>query len=257
MKPFFIVLSLLFTGAAVHAAPPLALKDGEALEYKVDWAVLPGAGLINIHAKKITKLNEAPSLSILTETSTRNLARTFLKFDAKSESIFDLASGHLMYVSESSYARGRSRSHSVTFSYKDHTALYKDDVSQTLHVPEGFPTDLITCLLSTRNLNMRPGQTHDALVLFGTEFYDLTIHAIGYEELETPLGAYRTLILEPRMEHSPPKGMFKKGTTVRVWISQDSNPLPIRFRVDFKFGAGLANLVRYTPPHSTTTSLKP
>ena len=99
-----------------------------------------------------------------------------------------------------------------------------------------------------RNITLYPGQSHEALVLFENDFYDLTIHALNYEEIETPLGAFRTLVLEPRMEHSPPKGMFKKGTTVRVWISQDANPLPVRFRVNFKFCAGTANLVRYTPP---------
>jgi hypothetical protein len=231
-----------------YATPPLALREGEALEYKVDWAVLPSAGSINIEAKLLNEPNLPPRLAILTETSTRNLARALLKFNASSESIFDIQSGRLINISESSISRGRTRAHTVAFSYKDHTAIYKDGSSKTLSIPEGYPTDLITCLLSMRNITLYPGQTHEALVIFENDFYDLTIHALSYEEIETPLGAYRTLVLEPRMEHSPPKGMFKKGTTVRVWISQDKNPLPVRFRVNFKIGAGIANLVRYTPP---------
>jgi hypothetical protein len=234
--------------AVAFAAPPLALKEGESLEYKVDWAVIPSAGSITIRAKTVTEPNQSPRLSILTETATRNVARALLKFNASSESIFDIQNGRLMNIAESSYSRGRTRSHTVAFSYKDHTAIYKDDTTKTISVPEGYPTDLITCLLSMRNITLYPGQSHEALVLFENDFYDLTIHALNYEEIETPLGAFRTLVLEPRMEHSPPKGMFKKGTTVRVWISQDANPLPVRFRVNFKFGAGTANLVRYTPP---------
>jgi len=256
VKPSFQTLLFLVLAYITQAAPPLALKDGEALGFNVDWTVIPGAGVIDIRAKNLAPTNENSRLSIITKTSTKNLARAFLKFDATSESIYDSKTGRLLSITENSHAREKTRSHSINFSYKNRTASYKDTTTRIIKLPDGYPTDLITCLLSLRNLKMKPGDTHEALVVFDSDFYDLTIHALGYEEIETPLGAFRTLILEPRMEHSPPKGMFKKGTKVRVWISQDSNPLPIRFRVDFKFGAGLANLIRYTPPTNNKSKEK-
>ena len=75
-------------------------------------------------------------------------------------------------------------------------------------------------------------------MLFEDEFYELTIHALGYDTVTTPLGTFNTLVLEPRMDKTPPKGMFKRGSTARVWISQDGRRLPVRFKVEFKFGAG-------------------
>jgi hypothetical protein len=42
--------------------------------------------------------------------------------------------------------------------------------------------------------------------------------------------------------------MFKRGSAVHVWISQDGHRLPVRFEVEFKFGAGVASLIRYEPP---------
>jgi Protein of unknown function (DUF3108) len=248
VRPLLAYLFSLALCTATFAAPPLALKEGESLEYRVDWAVIPSAGSITIRAKTLVEPNQPPRLSILTETATRNIARALLKFNASSESLFDIEDGRLITISESSYSRGKKRSHTVTFSYKTHTAIYKDDLPKTLSVPEGYPTDLITCLLNMRNISLHPGESHEALVLFDNDFYDLTIHALNYEEIKTPLGTFRTLVLEPRMDHSPAKGMFKKGTTVRVWISQDANPLPVRFRVNFKVGIGTASLVRYTPP---------
>ena len=50
------------------------------------------------------------------------------------------------------------------------------------------------------------------------------------------------------MEKTPPKGMFKRGSSVHVWISQDGQRLPVRFEVEFKFGAGISTLVHYEPP---------
>ena len=62
-----------------------------------------------------------------------------------------------------------------------------------------------------------------------------------------------TLVLEPRMEKTPPKGMFKNGSTVRVWISQDERRLPVKFEVEFKIGTGVATLARYDAPPAAPT----
>jgi hypothetical protein len=69
-----------------------------------------------------------------------------------------------------------------------------------------------------------------------------------YEDVETPIGKFRTAVLEPRMDKTPPKGMFKRGSSVRVWIAQDSHRLPVKFEVEFKIGTGSATLVNYEAP---------
>ena len=83
---------------------------------------------------------------------------------------------------------------------------------------------------------------------------ELTLHAARYEEIRTSFGTFNTLVLEPRMEKTPPKGMFKKGSSVRVWISQDERRLPVRFEVEFKIGTGVATLTRYEAPPSAAVS---
>ena len=75
----------------------------------------------------------------------------------------------------------------------------------------GEPLDLIMSLINTRTWDLKPGDQRDALVLFEEEAYELTIHAIRYEDVDTPLGTFHTLLLEPRMDKTAPKGMFKKG----------------------------------------------
>jgi hypothetical protein len=53
------------------------------------------------------------------------------------------------------------------------------------------------------------------------------------------------------MDKTPPKGMFKRGSAVRVWIAQnDPRRLPVKFEVELKFGSGVATLVAYQPPAS-------
>jgi len=249
----FALLLLLLAGAGARAAPTLALGDGESLVYHVSWIVVPGAGEIRVSARSAAGAGGTPQLRISTTTSTRGLARVLLPFEARAESLFDPATGLLLSQGESSETRSRHLAHTVVFDYAKRLADYSSELpplaTVALPMPAGEPTDLITCLMLARTWNLKPGQKHEALVLFEDDFYQLTVHAIGYEEIETPLGTFNALLLEPRMELTPPKGMFKRGSTVRVWVSQDAHKLPVRFQLHLgKFGSGIATLAQYHPP---------
>ena len=234
------------------AAIPLPLGDGETLTYHVSWAFLPGVGEIKIVAGKTTDADGTPQLRVVTTTASRGIAHLLLPFELRAESWFDLRSGRLMTLNESTEKRDRLSVHTVNFDYLHRVARYtvadEPPAPRLLALPPGNPTDLITCLLEARTWNLRPGETRDALVLFEDDFYQLTVHALGYETITTPLGTFFTMVLEPRMEKTPPKGMFRHGSTVRVWISLDPQRLPVRFEVQFKFGTGMATLAEYQLP---------
>lgn len=238
--------------AGLRAAPALAMRSFETLVYHVSWAVLPGVGEIRVTALPATDPTGAPLLRIVSTTQTRGLAYLLLPFEARSESLFDTTNGRLLWLGETSRTRTRDRRFTVSFDYRDRTATFADAGAgrppRPLPMPPGDPTDLITCLLLARTWNLRPGQVHDALVLFTDDFYELTVHALGYERIWTPLGDMDTLVLEPRMDRTPPKGMFKRGSTVRVWISRDARRLPVQFEVHFNIGTGLATLAEYHQP---------
>jgi hypothetical protein len=243
----WIALTCLCATSILVAAPGPPLVPGERLRYSVSWAIVPGAGEITVSAQPASD----GQLKITTETSTRGLARLLLPFDATAESLYDVRTGRLISLHDRSNTRGKHAEHLVTFDYTAHEARYATIGATTprlLTIPEGSPSDLITALLETRLWDLKPGQARDSLVLFNDEFYELTIHALRYENVTTNLGSYRTLVLEPRMEKTPPKGMFRKGSTVRVWVSQDERKLPVKFEVEFNIGTGTATLVSYTPP---------
>jgi hypothetical protein len=251
----------LFLLCALPAAANtrLALSDGEVFTYKVSWAIVMGAGEIQIVAKADPS-GPAPRLRVLTTTATRGLARLLMRFDAKAESLFDLGTGRLLALSESSQQNDKHAEHEVTFDYGKKQAVYSipgaNDQPHAFAMPPGDPMDLITSLIETRVWDLKVGEKREALVLFDDEFYELTIHAARMEKVRTPMGTFNTLVLEPRMENTAPKGMFKKGSTVRVWIEQDDERhLPVKFEVEFKIGTGVATLTGYEPPLPTATAL--
>lgn len=249
LRSLLLPILLLVASGPARAAADFPLQAGEHLSFRVSWAIVRGAGSIKIDARRDATRDDR--LVVTTTTATRGFARMLLAFDAKAESFYDLNSGRLRSLHEYSKSKDKVKEHHVAFDHAARTAAYSAKDSQeptNLPMPAGDPSDLILALLQTRTWNLKPGESRDALVLFDDDFYELTIHATRYEELWTSLGKFNTLVLEPRMEKTPPKGMFKRGSSVRVWISQDEQRLPVRFDVEFNIGTGTATLDYYEKP---------
>jgi hypothetical protein len=249
-------LVVLQVASALAATPTMPLQHGERLTYRVSWAIVPGAGEIKISARQDVAKDQ---LVVTTNTATRRLAKMLLPFEAEASSIFDLKTGKMVSLNEKSLTKGRRSEHSVTFDYASRIATYATiggtEKPRDLPMPPGDPTDLMMGLLQTRTWDLQPGQKRDALVLFDDDFYELTMHMARYEDVVTPVGKFRTMVLEPRMDKTPPKGMFKRGSSVRIWIAQDDHRLPVKFEVEFKIGTGSATLEAYEPPPSAKATV--
>jgi hypothetical protein len=250
----YCAAALLFSAAAFAVTPPLiGLGDGETLSYSVRWGLIPSVGRIKITADAIGSGSEAV-LRVTTTTATWGLARGLFPFDARGESVYQANSGLLLSISESSAFQNKQVRDTLTFNYGKMTAMYSDEIhpekSHPIQMPSGDPSDLILALIQTRYWNLQPGQQRDTLVIFKDQFYPLTIRAepdIDY--VISSMGIFKAVVLVPRMEKTPPKGMFKNGSTVRVWIeTNDSRRLPVRFEVGFRVGTGTATMLSYTPP---------
>jgi hypothetical protein len=252
------IMAACAMATGLRAAPAMPLQDGERLTYRVSWAIVPGAGEIKISARQD---DAADRLIVTTNTATRRLARMLLPFEAESNSIFDLKTGRMLSLQETSLTKGKRAEHSVTFDYTSRNATYTNagaaQPARQLTIPSGDPTDLMMGLLQARTWDLKPGQKRDVLVLFDDDFYELTIHMARYEDVETPVGKFRTIVLEPRMDKTPPMGMFRRGSSVRIWIAQDSHRLPVKFEVEFKIGTGTATLEAYEEPSATRNGKNP
>jgi len=250
------LLILLFAGAGSVFAGSPPLLEGEAFGFRVAWGIFGNAGEIRIDASPAGDHSR-----ITTTTATRGFLRGLFPFDARSEALYD-AAGLLQEVKEVSESKKKTSRHALAFDYTNSRADFTDELrpdrNVALDLPPGQPLDLITSLINTRSWDLKPGEKQDALVIFDDNVYELTIHAEAYEETRTPMGRFKTLKLVPKMEKTEPKGMFKRGSTVSVWISQDGQRLPVRFEVEFKFGSGVATLIDYRKPKtSAANQVKP
>jgi hypothetical protein len=248
------ILGGAFCARADTPAPPNhGIGEGEVLTYSVRWGIIPSVGRIRISADSLGS-GTGQVLRVTTTTATWGIARGILPFDGRGESIYQQPGGRLISSDQWSSYRDKVVKNSVTFDYDNMLASFTDDIhpekSHKMKMPGDDPSDLILALIQTRYWDLKPGDKRDALVIFQDQFYQLTIHA--EDELQTvftSMGVFKTTVLVPRMEKTPPLGMFKRGSTVRVWIAnEDPRHLPVRFEVGFKVGTGTATLLDYQPP---------
>jgi len=231
----------------------VGLRPGEQLTYRVGWGVFGHAGELKIGAEVAPSGTDDTSLRVTTTTSTRGLVRMLYSFDGGAWSFFNSRNGRLLNASAATRSSKAETHSSISFDYKKGEANYIDHLrpsrSTTVPLPEGSPMDLITALIQSRVWRLTPGESRDVPVLFDDEFYALTITAEREETISTPQGPRLATLLTPRMNGTP-KGMFRRGGEVHVWISADEDYLPLRFEVKLKVGTGIAVLTDYRPPSS-------
>lgn len=229
------------------SARELALTDGEHFNYRLSWGLFGHAGELEISAEAVSDEPETRT-RITMLTSTRGFIRALYPFDGKAQSIYDNMSGQLLEATATTMTPTKETNAIITLDYAKAEADYVDrlrpDRSLKVAIPERTPADFITTMIQTRNWDLDVGEKKRVAVLFDDEFYELEITAEKEETIKTPWGAKRVLMLVPRMPENP-KGMFRKGGEVRVWISRDETRLPLRFQVKLGIGTALAILTDY------------
>jgi hypothetical protein len=240
-------LALGLSCLTISFATEIGLKDGEQFTYRVSWGIFGRAGDITVSANRVGIADQS-ELRVRTETSTRGFIRALYPFDGQADTFYNLTTGKFIRATAETKNRSKETNAKIVFDYESDRAEYTDyirvDRSISLPIPENNPADFITTLIQSRSWDLKLGEKRAVSVLFDDEFYELVITAEAEEMVNTKWGKKSALVLVPRMEIEP-KGMFKRGGEVRVWLSQDEAPLPLRFQVKMGVGTGLANLTDY------------
>ncbi len=242
-----IGLIFLALGAALSqlAAEP-ALRPGEAFTFRVTWGLLGSVGEIKVNDVPAT---EPGTVAINVTTRSAGLARVIYPFDGTGQSFFDQSNGRLLRATAATKSRGDSTDASIVFDYPAAEAHYTDHLepkrNTTLALPEQPPLELITSLIHARDFNLKPGDVQAITVLFDDEFYELNLRAGDYEKVRTADGKVRALLITPE-PIGKPKGMFKRGGAIRVWLADDAERLPVRFEVSLKIGTAVALLTAHS-----------
>lgn len=238
-----------------HAQYRNAFLDGEVFRYRVSWGLFNNAGEIRISAKAETR-NDRPVMRIRMVTSTKGVVRGFFSYEDTAEAIIDTLSGRLIQATEKVDQGERSINSTTSFDYTSRLARHRDlarpSRNTDIPIPEGSPVDLLSALIGSRYSDLKTGTKQTALIFAGRDIYPVTIFSSSVERLSYEGREINAMLLIPRMENEPPRGIFKRGGEIRVWVDCDNDHLPVRMQLRLKIGTAHLALVEHSLPASNS-----
>ena len=235
------------------------MLPGESFTFRVAWGPLDKAGTIQVAAAAVADAGE-PRTEVVVHTASSGLVRRFCPFEAEARSLFDPDDGRLLSTTATTRTRKKTIRSSITFDASAARATYVDlddpARNRTLSLPDTPPMDLVMMLVEARGWSLKPGDIRDVAVLFDNDLYSLTLHALRHERVRTDNGSREALLVTPRMDKNP-RGLFKRGGEIRVWLDRAAPHLPVRCEVKTKAGTALALLTSYRSPDAPPVARKP
>lgn len=116
--------------------------------------------------------------------------------------------------------------------------------TETFDVP-GNVQDLVSGYYYIRTLKfdeLKEGDLININAFFDDEVYDFEVKFVGRENLKTKLGVIKSIVLSPIM---PENSLFDGENSVKVWISDDRNKVPLKIKANMFVGAVEIDITKY------------
>ncbi|TDE10322.1 DUF3108 domain-containing protein [Dyadobacter psychrotolerans] len=218
---------------------------GERVEYRVHYGFINAAEARVEIAKNITVVNNRPCFKI------NVTGRTVGPFDLISRvrdtwrSYVDTAAilPHMFYqnIQENKYRKEQT---TVFHHNKDMAVSSIKDESKTFNVPNNIH-DIISGYFFLRTINfdkINEGEVIEVPTFFDGDVYKLRVRYVGKDVIKTKFGKTRVLRLNPLI---PDNKLFKGEGAMRLWISDDSNKIPLKVQVELVIGSLEMDLKEY------------
>lgn len=119
--------------------------------------------------------------------------------------------------------------------------------------------DPISVIDYLRTVDLSPGKKYELDLIADGKLYNVHAIVVKREKVETPLGVFDCVRVEPRMV----SGGVERQERLFIWYTNDERKLPVRIRTEVKVGAITATLVgigtgvtSIDPPHLTDMRAK-
>jgi hypothetical protein len=220
-------------------APSVAfLRPGELLVFKMSWGILSNIGETRIETVEEVS-DGSRRFRIKISTKSRGLLNAIYPVVNDSESLIERSTGRPLQITVEGKSGNRPTKTMTQFDYAAgklvHTDYLRPHRNGIAELPSEPAYDLMVAMLQSREWMMQPGDTREVLTAFEDEFYFITLTAHRREEVKTEKGTIDAVMIEPT-QIGEPKGFFKRGGSMRYWISDGPNPQVVK--MVFKTKAG-------------------
>ncbi|MDN4166252.1 DUF3108 domain-containing protein [Cytophagales bacterium LB-30] len=256
---FLTLLSLSLSGftqmgdGALPVSPEIAFHPGEKLTYRVHYGFInAGEAVMEIH-DKIQMVNDRPCYKINVEGKSTGMFDYMLRIRDTWGTYLDttalLPHRFYRYVEE-----GKYRKYEITdFNRQKDSVIVKNldkknkkDVRKVQYfpIPENAH-DMVSGYYYLRTLDyskIKPGTIIELDGFFENTSYNFPVRFMGKEMVNTDLGKLNALVLQPIM---PENSLFSGEDAIKVYISDDTNKIPLKVKAEMFVGAVEIDITSY------------
>ncbi len=219
-----------------------AFKDGEMLKYKMSYSGFLRAGTAVLEVEE-TQFRGEKVFHATGKGWTSGMIKWFFEVNDNYQSYFAKDSV-VPYLFKRKINEGGYKKHRITsFNPKYKTAYVQDFIKQTdTIIPAANIQDMLSSFYHLRNMDVTNIKTGDEIKLdmfLDAQVYPFKLRCLGREEIRSKFGKINTIKFRPLVQSGR---IFKEEESVTIWITDDSNKIPIRMRASLAVGSLRAEL---------------
>ncbi|MDH5603373.1 MAG: DUF3108 domain-containing protein [Cyclobacteriaceae bacterium] len=225
---------------------------GEVMEYKVEFSFLDAGVARMVIADKLQKINGRSCYKIDVFGHTTGITDFFMHVKDTWGTFLDSTS-IMPHRSYRILEEGKYKKHEIVYynqlgkKAEVHNYSYKRGYwvePEEFEIPH-YVHDMVSGYYYLRLLDFDSLDEGDIVQLDGfleDTVYNFKIRYLGKGKLKTDLGEINSLILSPIM---PENSLFDGENSIKVWISDDRNKVPLKVKASMFLGAVEVNISSY------------
>lgn len=245
MKKISLLL-LLFITTNAFVEKDNAFETGEWIKMRIHYGFV-NAGYATLEIKEAVKENKKVH-HIVGKGWTVGMTKFFFKVEDNYETFVDKATGKPYQFVRKIDEGGYTKNQEGFFNQNKNTVLVKDYKNKT---EKSYTTseeiqDILSSFYYLRNHPMidklKIGESIAIDMFFDDETTKFKLKYLGKEEISTKFGTVSSLMFRPYVQAGR---VFKEEESLTVWISDDSNKIPLRLKASLAVGSLKADLEAY------------
>jgi hypothetical protein len=225
--------------------PNKSFVVGEKVEYRVHYGFINAAEAKVEIAKSVTIVNNIPCFKINVTGRTVGPFDLISKVRDNWRSYVDTSAILPQVFYQSIQENKYRKEETIVFNHdRDQAVSTVKEEAKTYTVPNNIH-DIISGYFFLRTLNFEKiaeGEVIEVPTFFDGEVYKLRVRYVGKDVIKTKFGKTRVLRLNPLI---PDNKLFKGEGAMKLWVSDDSNKIPLKVEVELVIGSLEMDLKSY------------
>lgn len=238
-NPLIILITLFFLSAIAKAQSLPYLKSstfnaGETIQYKLKYGFFTVAEATIQVTETDIKFNNRPTYHLNVQGNTSGSFDIFYNVRNRYDSYIDEKNFTPYLYTENIHENKYTRNDKVRFYQPEQKVVANKGTFKT---PTDQTFDLVSAYYFSRNLDLTGVKAGDEFTInyfLDAEITPLTIEYIGKEVVKTNLGNISCLKFSPSIRAGR---IFRKGSRLYLWISDDANRIPVKAQAEIVIGA--------------------